>query len=162
MDDEEKKIPKKKRANGVYHFDMRFTPKEEESPYTPEYFEEKWVDVAKDTFRHFFDKWIFQLERGEGTGRLHLQCYAHKVEKDRPNHLGALLGDSLPGITVRPCSTNGVKALREYAMKKDTRLKGPWADKEIYMGQDLITELRPWQKIIKKQFEEPPHPRYGS
>lgn len=56
-------------------------------------------------------------------------------------------------------STAGIKSLQDYAMKSDTRVAGPWADKRIYLGQDLITNLYPWQQEIKTQVEEQPDDR---
>jgi len=59
-----------------------------------------------------------------------------------------------------PASEKGKKALQDYCMKKETRILGPWADKAIYMGQDLIQKLRPWQAAIKELVtSETPHPR---
>lgn len=34
-------------------------------------------------------------------------------------------------------------------MKAETRVAGPWADKPIYMGQDLPTVLYPWQEKLR-------------
>lgn len=35
-------------------------------------------------------------------------------------------------------------------MKNDTRVGGPWADGAQYLGEDLITNLYPWQEEIKR------------
>jgi len=60
---------------------------------------------------------------------------------------------------MQPSSTAGIKYLQDYAMKTDTRVAGPWADRRIYMGQDLIQNLYPWQQEIKTQVEEEPDDR---
>jgi len=56
-------------------------------------------------------------------------------------------------------STAGIHALQGYSMKDDTRVAGPWADKRIYRGQDLITNLYPWQQDIKQRCEADPDDR---
>lgn len=58
-----------------------------------------------------------------------------------------------------PASTNGIKALEEYAMKSDTRVEGPWGDATRYMGEDIIQNLYPWQAEIKRQCDEKPDDR---
>jgi len=50
-------------------------------------------------------------------------------------------------------STAGIKSLQNYALKTDTRVAGPWADRRIYRGQDLIQNLYPWQQEIKSRCE---------
>lgn len=50
-------------------------------------------------------------------------------------------------------STEGIKSLQNYALKTTTRVAGPWADRRIYRGQDLIQILRPWQQEIKDRCE---------
>jgi len=44
-------------------------------------------------------------------------------------------------------------------MKSDSRVAGPWADHRIYMGQDLITNLYPWQQEIKDRCDAEPDDR---
>lgn len=44
-------------------------------------------------------------------------------------------------------------------MKNETRVAGPWADHRIYMGQDLITNLYPWQQEIKDRCDAEPDDR---
>ena len=75
--------------------------------------------------------WVFQLERGAETGRLHYQGYMALIKKSRLSSLAACLNEDLPGIHLSPCSTAGESALKTYCMKADTRVKGPWADKEL-------------------------------
>lgn len=105
-------------------------------------------------------KFIYQLERGEEKGKLHYQMYLNVKKKTRPKALGALMsGLGLLGIDPRYCSEKGEAALKSYCMKSDTRVAGPWADKYIYRGQDLITELRPWQQEIFDMIQTDPDKR---
>lgn len=96
-------------------------------------------------------KFVYQLEKCPTTGRLHFQGYLVLKRKRRSDLvLGAFLsGLGLKGITCSPASNEGKSALSEYCMKKDTRVAGPWADHKIYLGQDLIVDLLPWQKRIR-------------
>lgn len=52
--------------------------------------------------------------------------------------------------------------LKKYAMKDDTRVRGPWADKKLpkeYKGQDLPTQLYPWQQYVLERCEYDPDDR---
>lgn len=144
-------VPKKtKQAACVYNYSARWTPKDTED-YTDEQFEEEFLSEFRATIASHCDKYIFQLERGESSGRLHMQCWLHKKEKARPNAFGAILGSNgCPGIEISASSTAGIEALRRYAMKSETRVAGPWADTEMYLGEDLIKVLDPWQSAIQK------------
>lgn len=55
--------------------------------------------------------------------------------------------------------TLGIDALKKYALKPHTRVRGPWADKPLpkeYTGKDLPTTLYPWQQeILDRCLEEP-------
>ncbi len=118
---------------------------------------------VKAAFDQIKAKYIFQLERGDQSSLLHYQCYINLTDKLRDTKLCSLLNSlgmtKLTTNTIKPCSAAGAHALSNYCMKHDTRVKGPWADKVIYMGQDLITTLRPWQADIKAMIEGPIHPR---
>lgn len=169
-----KKKPVQKNSSSrdaqVYHFSIRwhgfvFNPDADNAGYakhqqTLEQFTEKNLQIFRDHCESTFDKWIFQIERGSKFGLLHFQGYGHKVVKARPRALGAIWGsDGVPGVEIQCCSTAGVNALKNYAMKKETRESGPWADKPIYMGADLIKNLHPWQQAIKDLIGTKPHDR---
>lgn len=108
--------------------------------------------------KHF----IYQLERGGESKKLHYQCYLNLKNKDRPEPLRKkLAAHSGLEVGTKYSSTMGKEALKRYCMKKDdTFVDGPWSDKPIYLGQDLIKTLRPWQEQIRRMvLEESPHPR---
>lgn len=58
-----------------------------------------------------------------------------------------------------PSSTAGIQSLQDYAMKVDTRVAGPWSDGSRYLGEDLITQLYPWQAAIKDMCAQQPDDR---
>lgn len=60
---------------------------------------------------------------------------------------------------MRASSTAGIESLKAYTMKADTRVEGPWHDGSQYTGQDIITNLYPWQAEIKTAVSEAPDDR---
>jgi hypothetical protein len=89
------------------------------------------------------DHYIFQLEK-TGEDNWHYQGYFHTIKKHRVQEL-KIIREGMGGIHITPASSEGKEALKGYCMKEETRQAGPWADKVIYLGADLITTLRPWQ-----------------
>lgn len=105
------------------------------------------------------EKFIFQLE--DTTNNLHYQCYCRWKKKQYAKTLAKRLNDQFLGIEIRPASDNGKLALAEYCLKDDTRVKGPWADRPIYLGSDLccMKNPYPWQQTVIDFVEEPPDDR---
>lgn len=135
-------------SNQLYNFDCTYFSSLNAQPLVH--------SVLKETCKKF----IYQLEKCPNTGSLHYQIYISTKSKYRDRELGAYLcGLGLSGITVRPASNNGKSALKGYCMKKESRQAGPWADKPIYLGADLIKVLRPWQKSIEDLLKQPPDSR---
>ena len=127
-----------KKESGVFHFMLRWSVAH--------------TVAAKDALVFWLssiaDKYVFQAE---DTGdNPHYQGYFHLKKKNRPKTLAKTVNAEFKGIELRACSSAGKEALRAYCMKDDTRVAGPWADKEIYMGVDLWPEERflPWQKAM--------------
>jgi len=109
--------------------------------------------VLKDNLRIICKKWVFQLEKGEVTGFLHYQGRISLIKKKRLNALINLF-KTLPnwkGVHFTPTSNAGTTNFN-YVMKLDTRIKGPWTDKDeiIYIPRQVreMGELRPFQKYI--------------
>lgn len=132
----------------------------------------KTVDMDDDDFRDVSPlkamlteratNWCFQLEstkREDGTDNLHYQGYMKVKERQRPKALASILNDEFRGIDMQACSSAGRDALARYCMKADTRVAGPWADREVYMGDDLPTKLLRWQESIRVTITRPVHPR---
>lgn len=116
-------------------------------------------DVAR-CFDTIAKNYVYQLEKCPTTGNSHFQCYVRLRTKKRKNELTKILNAmSLSGATVSPAQDDS--ALASYCMKSTSRIAGPWSDKPIYMGQDLITTLRPWQQEILDLISIPKaHPRH--
>lgn len=101
------------------------------------------------------DKWIYQLENSRESinpeHNLHYQMFFHVPEKVRVSALAKVAKDSeFRGIHFSAASSCGVQSLKEYCMKTETRVAGPWADKETYLGADLINleQFTPPQKKL--------------
>ncbi len=102
--------------------------------------------VAK-CFDTIAKNYIYQLEKCPTTGSHHFQCFVRLRTKKRKNELCKILNAmSLSGASVSPSSNDS--ALAQYSMKNLSRIAGPWSDKPIYLGEDLISTLRPWQQTI--------------
>lgn len=123
------------RASQVWHFSLTYHAKLEDR------------ELLHDALTSLCDKFVYQLEEAPTTKSTHFQCYLHLKQKDRESSvLKKLAAEGLEQkMFVKRSSNAGKRALKKYCMKKDTRIAGPWADKKIYLGHDLIKKLRPWQ-----------------
>lgn len=83
---------------------------------------------------------------------LHFQINANLGTKQRASQLLKTTIEWFPGhsVHVAPASVKGKAALRNYCMKDDTRVAGPWADTNLYLGEDLLTldQFTPQQKDL--------------
>ena len=106
---------------------------------------------------------IFQLEETitpDGRQNLHYQGFIELLEKTRSSTLGKSLNSVLLGVQFQPCHDR--VALKQYSMKTDTRVGGPWSNKNIYSGDDLVQISkcrRPWQEIIFQEIQQSAHDR---
>jgi len=114
--------------------------------------------VFKTYLNNYYKSWCFQKEKGEETGRLHYQARGSLKVKKRHNELidhKNGLKDNLHTICIL-LTSNENKDNFFYVMKEDTRVEGPWTDKDIpdepdyiprqYRG--LMDTLKPFQKTI--------------
>lgn len=118
------------------------------------------VEDAKAGFRQLFKKWTFQLEEGHETGYLHYQGRGSLYKPLRVGQAIALVHKIFPGAHLSPTSKE-VAVLGDtfYVTKLDTRVAGPWDDRERtkyipYQYQGMETTLLPWQKVVWKSAEE--------
>lgn len=96
-----------------------------------------------DTMKKYSKKWIFQLERGTENGRLHYQGYLSLLKKSTQGSLAKCIQTELEGFHLAPCSAVGEASLKTYCMKSDTKVSGPWSDKE-QADQDA-EKLKPYR-----------------
>lgn len=96
-------------------------------------------------------RFVFQLELTPPVN-YHYQGYLNLTTKRRVVEVAKeLQGYGFDGIHLSPSSTVGKAALRDYCMKSETRVAGPWGDRpiaKVYDGSDLPKQLYPWQQAI--------------
>lgn len=152
-----------KQQNSIYHFCARKSIPKHQTKVDGE----ALVPVLESWLRGIgADKFIFQLEnswlelspekliekQAEANKdrhppmiyvnhNLHHQIYFHTKEKTRPSTLIKMVNEipELRGMHISAASNNGKNALKNYCMKKETRVAGPWADTPVYLGADLIS-----------------------
>lgn len=97
--------------------------------------------------------WCFQKELGAATQKLHFQgIISLKTKRTKSECLSVM--DKLPEY-FEPVVNSSLRAGSEsfYVTKPDTRVDGPWSDKDVvqfipYQYQGLETRLYPWQQHI--------------
>ena len=100
--------------------------------------------------------YCFQLEKGEKTGYEHWQCRVRLIKKKRLTEVIEQIAPSIKGHWSATCKTVHKSNSFNYVMKGDTRVEGPWSDKDFAVEKKLTRqlktflqyELRPWQKTI--------------
>lgn len=106
-------------------------------------------------------QYIYQLEKGAG-GLFHWQGYIRLDRKQRIRRTQFIkeMNPLLPGIQLRPAHDES--ALKSYSMKDDTRVDGPYMDRQqapVYKGEDLPTKLLPWQEDLREYLLGPVNER---
>jgi len=102
-------------------------------------------DLAAEQLKGFLKihckKWCFQLERGGQTGYMHYQGRVSLKVKARK-------GPEFPGIHWSVTS-NANRDNEFYVLKEDTRVEGPWSDRDKYIPLQVQNiQLYPWQQDI--------------
>lgn len=123
--------------------------------------EEYWKDdkVKLDRFcTNRCAHWVYQLERAPTTDRLHFQGRVSLKTKARLSTITHIC-HTLDITAHWSPTSNGTKDF-DYVMKEDTRVEGPWMDKEIEFEQFQVPKvtktvlklkdmgLRAWQQTI--------------
>jgi len=108
------------------------------------------VDVIKAFCKGWAKHWVFQLEQGD-SGYKHYQCRMSLLKKRRlPELITATKEAVPPGGHFQMTSLANAKNF-DYVMKADTRIDGPWSDKdvELYIPRQFKgLVLRPWQQWV--------------
>lgn len=93
------------------------------------------------------------MERGEKTEKKHYQGRFSLLVKKRQSEIIKILALEFKKFHVSVTS----KANRDnefYVMKEDTRIEGPWTDRnDVYIPRDVleVKELYPWQESLRKE-----------
>lgn len=105
--------------------------------------------------RKFCKNWVYQLEKGAETGYLHYQARVSLMVKRRPCEMianWAAISEGMPKPHITPTSTAASTSFC-YVMKGDTRVEGPWSDKDkvVYIPRQyrgMEKTLMPWQQKV--------------
>lgn len=105
-------------------------------------------DQIKNVLKGFAKSWAFQLEKSD-DGYLHWQGNLSLIKKRRKTELL----DILPIKFMHLAPLHDVKTL--YMLKEDTRVEGPWTDKdvEVFVPYHLMftyEQLYPWQQTVHR------------
>lgn len=123
---------------------------------------EDLIDFFQDHCKH----WCFQLECGEETGYVHYQCRISLNDKMRCNTVAKTIMDAfeIQGCHVSPTNSKCNDDL--YVTKDDTRLDGPWSDKD-YVDENKIPKRfrgkitwKPFQQTILDKINTVPDDRH--
>lgn len=107
-------------------------------------------EQLKAVLREECRAWTFQKEETK-DGKNHWQGrMSFKVAKRKPEAIKIFAGHGYPGVHVSATS-NANKNNMFYVMKAESRIEGPWSDKDIYVPKQIrdVTHLRLWQKHLK-------------
>lgn len=108
----------------------------------------------KDTLIELLEKhcerWTFQQEQGDKNGYVHWQG---RVCLKIATRLTGIVKLGFPVQTHWSRTSNPSKGNVFYVVKEDTRIDGPWTDKDekIIIPEDLaeIKEWKPWQQAVR-------------
>lgn len=103
-------------------------------------------------------QYIYQLERGVQSQLLHYQGYIKLHQKMRKSAVIREIQVYLPGCHVGVASNNGEAALRTYCMKAETKVAGPWADKDLRKEQERERVAEELKYVPEPVMVENPYP----
>jgi hypothetical protein len=111
-------------------------------------------EVIIKIFKGYFKKWAFQLEKGD-SGYEHWQCRGSLIKKRRLQEILPVLKEA-GLVTPHMSPMHDVGGANVYCLKEDTRIDGPWTDKDVpppvrtkQIESINVTTLYPWQQDIR-------------
>ena len=124
------------------------------------------LDQVKDFMRTYCKRWCFQLESGSETGYQHYQCRISLISKKRLNNMITWMASTMTGVHVSATANPTFYAGNEfYVMKVDTRIDGPWTDRDDINVNTMPRRLRgeptwkPWQQTVLHMCAQEPDDR---
>lgn len=97
-------------------------------------------------------RWCFQLEKGEESGYLHFQGRVSLRKKEYADAAKRLVLSHLPSCRYFRPTSNPIQRKGDffYVLKIQTRVEGPWTDKDVetYVPKQFRLVPRPWQLRI--------------
>lgn len=109
------------------------------------------VHTLKKQLSEWCKKWVFQRERDETTGLEHFQCRVYLTKRKRCVEVKKLVanGNLIKGDWSPTTAAPHEGGNFNYVMKADTRIEGPWTDRDYTEPPPLTRQL---QKFAKDRF----------
>lgn len=128
--------------------------------FTIKYSDDADLQKLKEWCKEWCKHWCFQLEKGEETGYKHWQGRISLIKKKRIGKVIKITQECFPSCHVSATSGSVAKGgSMSYVMKADTRIDGPWSDKDvdIYIPTKYVStpEWYPWQQYVIDSIDEP-------
>lgn len=125
------------------------------------------LDDVKDFMRTYCKRWAFQQESGEETGYIHYQCRISLISKKRIDNMVPWIHNKFLGFRCSPTSSPTFYSGNEfYVIKPDTRIAGPWNDRDDINMTTIPRRLkvenviwRPWQTYVREAIALEPDDR---
>lgn len=111
--------------------------------------------------QRWIKRYIFQLEKGEKCGTLHLQGYVEFIEKVRPLSIVPSTRIKWMKCLIRGRKNNYADAIA-YCQKQSTKVAGPWFYGIAPMRLDTVcndTNLTKWMKDLVYKLDKTPDDR---
>lgn len=104
------------------------------------------AEILKDKFKAHCKRWTFSHEKGSTTGYEHYQCRISLKTKARLNGVKSLFDLTQAHFSITSSCNHDNDF---YVVKEDTRIDGPWSDKDPYIPRQIrdIT-MWTWQQQI--------------
>ena len=144
--------------NPVFRMDIVLSINRDSSKIgDPDFFvnDKRLVKKLKKFFSEYCNQWVFQLECPEDSENYHYQCRVNMKNKCRSSTFAAEIYNEFCGFKEEPFYRIGVlptnknpKTRFSYVMKEEGRIQGPFSDRKVYNGEDLINDLYPYQRFI--------------
>ena len=97
------------------------------------------VETVTTGFTKMAKKWVFQKESGQTTGYEHYQCRISLHQRGYWPHVARMLAESgMPRAHISITTNLGVKRFDFYCMKTQTRIEGPWTDKDAKTEPEFV------------------------
>jgi len=111
------------------------------------------VETVKENLGLLCGRWVFQLEKGEETGKLHLQGRLSLKQARRVSEMQKVI----KGAHFSPEAGSELEG-NFYCMKDGTRVDGPWSDKDkktpLPWDLAMIKEWKEWQVAVFESLKE--------
>lgn len=108
------------------------------------------VGEIKEFFQKNCKKWAFQLEKGETTGYMHWQARVSLRKKKYASAAKKWLLEVGWNYVEPTSSPAAIKGNMFYVLKDDTRVEGPWTDKDVekFIPFQNSGTPRQWQQKV--------------